>query len=93
MPNWCYTSYVVTGDEKEVFDLYEKMRSLEQRKESLVENGFGKTWLGTLLPCSAKTGTKSIVEGGGTAWKKMTTATFVFGPRVRGAIQTRLSNF
>ena len=49
MPNWCFTSYVVTGDEKEVCDLYEKMRSLEEREESLVENGFGKTWLGNLV--------------------------------------------
>ena len=49
MPNWCFTSYVVTGDEKEVCDLYEKMRSLEERDESLVENGFGKTWLGNLV--------------------------------------------
>ena len=49
MPNWCFTSYVVTGDEKEVCDLYEKMRSLEEREESLVDNGFGKTWLGNLV--------------------------------------------
>lgn len=27
MPNWCFTSYVVTGEEKEVCDLYEKMLS------------------------------------------------------------------
>ena len=49
MPNWCFTSYVVTGEEKEVCDLYEKMLSLEEREESLVENGFGKTWLGNLV--------------------------------------------
>ena len=49
MPNWCFSSYVATGDEKEVCDLYEKMRSLEEREESLVENGFGKTWLGNLV--------------------------------------------
>lgn len=49
MPNWCFSSYVVTGDEKEVRDLYEKMKSLEDRKESLVENGFGKSWLGNLV--------------------------------------------
>lgn len=49
MPNWCYTSYVVTGEEKEVRDLYEKMKSLEERTESFVENGFGKTWLGNLV--------------------------------------------
>lgn len=49
MPNWCSTSYVVTGDEKEVRDLYETMKSLEDGEKSLVENGFGKTWLGNLV--------------------------------------------
>ena len=49
MPNWCFSSYVATGDAKEVCDLYEKMRSLEEREESLVENGFGKSWLGNLV--------------------------------------------
>ena len=49
MPNWCFTSLVVRGDENEVRDLYEKMKSLEDRKETLVPNGFGKTWLGNLV--------------------------------------------
>lgn len=49
MPNWCFSSYVATNDEKAVCDLYEKMKSLEERKESLVENGFGKRWLGNLV--------------------------------------------
>lgn len=49
MPNWCSTSYVATGDRKEVRDLYEKMKSLEEGEKSLVENGFGKTWLGNLV--------------------------------------------
>lgn len=49
MPNWCSTSYVVTGDKKEVRDLYEKMRSLEEREKPLVKNGFGVTWLGNLV--------------------------------------------
>lgn len=49
MPNWCLTSHVVTGDEKQVCDLYNKMKSLEERNESLVKNGFGKTWLGNLI--------------------------------------------
>ena len=49
MPNWCFTSFVVRVEDKEVCDLYEKMRSLEQREESLVENGFGKTWVGNLV--------------------------------------------
>lgn len=49
MPNWCATSFVVEGDKKEVHDLFAKMKSLEEREESLVENGFGKTWLGNLV--------------------------------------------
>lgn len=49
MPNWCYTSYIVTGGKKEVCDLHEKMISLEEREKSLVKNGFGKTWLGNLV--------------------------------------------
>lgn len=49
MPNWCSTSYVVTGDKNEVRDLYEKMRSLEEREKPLVKNGFGMTWLGNLV--------------------------------------------
>lgn len=49
MPNWCWTSYVAVGDRKEVRDLYEKMKSLEEGEKSLVENGFGKTWLGNLV--------------------------------------------
>lgn len=49
MPNWCNSSYVVTGDKTEVCDLYDKMRSLEERKESLMKNGFGKMWFGNLV--------------------------------------------
>ena len=49
MPNWCCTSYIATGDRKEVRDLYEKMKSLEEGENPLVENGFGKTWLGNLV--------------------------------------------
>ena len=49
MPNWCYTSYVVTGDQEELDDLYSKMQSLENSPESLVPNDFGPTWLGNLV--------------------------------------------
>lgn len=49
MPNWCNTIYAVTGDKGEVRDLYNKMKSLSERDTSLVENGFGKTWLGNLV--------------------------------------------
>ena len=49
MPNWCFTEYVVTGEKSEIKDLHKKMKSLEKRKKSLVENGFGKTWMGNLV--------------------------------------------
>lgn len=49
MPNWCYTEYRITGPKKKVKALYNKMNQLENRKETLVPNGFGKTWLGNLV--------------------------------------------
>ncbi len=49
MPNWCWCSLVATGDKTEVRDLYDKIKSLEERETSLVENGFGKLWLGNLV--------------------------------------------
>lgn len=49
MPNWCFTSFVVRGDKKQRRDLYDKMKSLEDREESLVPNDFGKEWLGNLV--------------------------------------------
>ena len=32
MPNWCSTAYVIDGDAKEVKQLYELMKGLEERK-------------------------------------------------------------
>lgn len=49
MPNWCSTEYYVVGSKKELSNLNEKMEKLENRKESLVKNGFGNTWLGNLV--------------------------------------------
>ena len=49
MPNWCWTSYVAVGDKKDIRDLYKKMKSLEDSEKSLIENGFGNTWLGNLV--------------------------------------------
>lgn len=49
MPNWSTTEYYVVGSKKELSDLNEKMEKLENRKESLVKNGFGNTWLGNLV--------------------------------------------
>lgn len=49
MPNWCFTSCYVTGNKKDVRDLYDTMKSLEDREQPLEPNGFGKTWLGNLI--------------------------------------------
>lgn len=49
MPNWCLTNYAVTGESKQVKGLYKTMEALQDRKESLLPNGFGKTWLGNLV--------------------------------------------
>ena len=49
MPNWCFTQYAIKGDQKEVTSLYNTMFNLQNRRESLLPNGFGKTWLGNLV--------------------------------------------
>lgn len=49
MPNWCSTTYKVTGDLKEVKSLHKIIKQLEARKKSLLPNGFGKLWLGNLV--------------------------------------------
>lgn len=54
MPNWCSTSYTFVGEEKELKELHEIMKGLEERSEPLVENGFGKTWLGCLVEALGK---------------------------------------
>lgn len=45
MPNWCFTSYVVTGDEEELRELNDLMEKLERMSEPKVQNGFGPQWL------------------------------------------------
>lgn len=49
MPNWCYTTCKVAGSQEEVQDFASKLKYLEELPESLVKNGFGKTWLGNLV--------------------------------------------
>ncbi len=49
MPNWCYTSYVCVGSERDTRDLYEKMRALSKRTASLLPNDFGKEWMGNVV--------------------------------------------
>ena len=49
MANWAYSVYKIKGSEEEVAALYKTIQDLEQRKESLLPNGFGKLWLGNLV--------------------------------------------
>ena len=49
MPNWCFTDYVVEGNEKEVSTLRKALIELDNAEKPLVENGFGNTWLGCLV--------------------------------------------
>ncbi len=49
MPNWSQTSYVIKGDKRQVDSLYRIMKNLENMEKSLLENGFGTTWLGNLV--------------------------------------------
>lgn len=49
MPNWCSSSYSIVGDKEEIKALYSLMSELESRKEPLVKNGFGTSWLGCLV--------------------------------------------
>lgn len=49
MPNWCSASYAIEGDAKDVKNLYELMKGLQERKEPSVKNDFGTAWLGCLV--------------------------------------------
>ena len=49
MPNWCDTTYKCVGDRKQVQELHRAIQSIERRKTPLIENGFGKLWLGCLV--------------------------------------------
>ena len=49
MPNYAYSTYKIKGSEEEVAALHQTIQTLEQRKESLLPNGFGKLWLGNLV--------------------------------------------
>lgn len=49
MPNWCDTSYKCVGEPKEVKSLHKVLKYIDKRKTSIIENGFGKWWLGNLV--------------------------------------------
>lgn len=49
MPNWCNTSYTFEGTKDEIAELYQKLQSLDEMTNPLVENEFGKFWLGCVV--------------------------------------------
>lgn len=49
MANICFTKYVVEGEMAELKDLYAKMKSLEEGKAPLVDEGADSTWLANLV--------------------------------------------
>ena len=49
MANICLTYYVIEGEKEEVKDLYKKLNRLLEMEKSLLENGFGKGWLGNIV--------------------------------------------
>ena len=51
MPNWCSTTYIVTGKTKDLNTLYRAIRECEESKAPRVKNGFGKLWLGCIIEC------------------------------------------
>ena len=64
MPNWCYTNYVIEGREEEVAAFHKIITDLENRKESLLPNGFENCGWEILSTPSAVTGKRfTAVEG------------------------------
>ena len=49
MANLCTTTYKCVGDLKEVRSLHDILQYIDKRRTSIVENGFGKWWLGNLV--------------------------------------------
>lgn len=49
MPNWCFTSYALTGPKRSVKALYTRMKGIQDEGKYQLKNGFGKRWLGNLV--------------------------------------------
>ena len=50
MPNWCNTSYKVTGEKEKVEGLLSVLKELKAMPDpGLRENGFGSNWLGNVV--------------------------------------------
>ena len=49
MPNWCFSSYVLEGNEQEIKKLNKTLDKLMSRKQPAVKSDFGNNWLGCLV--------------------------------------------
>jgi len=49
MPNWCFASYVLEGEKKEIDELESMLNRLNSMEKPAVENGFGTNWLGCIV--------------------------------------------
>ena len=47
MPNWCTTSYVFRGNENEIKDFSNKIKSFISKER--IQNDFGDSWLGNIV--------------------------------------------
>ena len=49
VPNWCDVEYKCVGDPKEVRSLHGVLEYIDKCNTSIIENDFGKWWLGNLV--------------------------------------------
>lgn len=54
MPNWCFSSVVIEGNQEEIKNLHKVMNTLQKMNKPSIENDFGPTWLGCLLNAIGK---------------------------------------
>lgn len=60
MPNWCNTTFVFSGEPKEIAELHAFVkRSTERTKEHLESSGFNADWLGNVL---IEAGLKDLID-------------------------------
>lgn len=71
MPNWCLTSYVITGREDEVATVYKTLTKMKERK-SLLPNDWGSMWVGNIVRLLNKDWQKVYCRGWITDFEQVT---------------------
>lgn len=49
MPNWCFTTYEILGDQENLDKIEKMLDELKSLDKPRVENGFGNLWLGCIV--------------------------------------------